>query len=178
MESVRRSRVRVGPQRLVEPRAYAKRHPYGGARGRGGVRLPAVGHGRALDRLLGRWAHRVSLRPRWGHAHGDRGSRDGGTRRRGPTVERLAMGTRHPGRGLDHRAHGRVGDRTGSGDLAGLRRALDRGPAAEPARSDRAGLPVGPGSDRVSDRRRVTRARVLLPTDQSGCGRTREIARR
>ena len=36
-----------------------------------------------------------------------------------------------------------------------------------------AGLPLGPGGDRVSDRRRPARARVLLPADQSGRGRTR-----
>ena len=82
--------------------------------------------------LLGRWAHRVSLRPGRRHAYGDRRSRDGGARRPGPAAGRVAIGARDPGRGFHHRAHGRVGNRTGSGDLAGLRRALDRGAAGEP----------------------------------------------
>ena len=135
VEPVGRSRVRVGSQRLVEPRA----HPRGRARdavpGRGGVRLPPMGPRGALDRLLRRWTHRLSLRRR--HPDAPRGarSRDGGADRPRPAARRVAVGPEHRGRGLDDRVHRRVGVAADPGRVAGLRRALRRGAPTKLPRS-------------------------------------------
>ncbi len=173
VEPDRRPVFRERSQWVVEPGTAAGwRAPDALSYG-GGVRVPAVGVRRTIDRFPRRRPHRVLVR-----AHGCAiagGARSGDRRVTGSRPSALCVGARPSTRRrrVDDRVHRRRARPACPARVAGLLIEVRRGHPRERCGTGRAWLPVLAPTDRIPDRRRADRVRPLLSAGQRRSRRAR-----